>query len=635
MKIHTVTAGLLGLFLFPLGSCGPTLDSDWNRIDELDSRLGTISTLEADVSLTSKPVASAAKSDNEEVDQVEGLLALMSTGEPRDLTLAQVRRSTIENNLSIQSSLILPKVASQQLRAEQAKFESTLTASVEQSRVVAPSTGLGPLVNAETDTFVAVPALEVPLRTGGSVSLDWTLSTTESQFQNINDSFSGSQPGITFEQPLLRGAGLEYNEASIVIAGANLGVMRAEAQGAIINQLIRAEVAYWNLHLAWKLLEIDLSLYQTSRQLLDEQRRLVAKGGSSIANVYNFETLVASSVDSVIQSENQVRASVREVKVVMQDPTVTLDGSVALIPVSMPRLAGFDFNTRRLVVLALDNRTDLLELEFQQLSRTVEVMLRKNEVLPRLDLRASWTANGFDNSSSIHTANQELFRGNSRPGFMVGVSASIPLGNDVALANYQAAILQRLQSVADRRQMEILVTQEVLDAIDALEAGWNSILAVELQLRSADRFYKAYETLFNRGQIPSSNLTQALQELNDAKILKISAEVNYQIDLAQLALASGCLLGHAGVDWEGGLELERLEAPAPPPLEGIPSGVTNPLEDGHPTLQDMLDTMSRTKEFDGSDEEGAAADSDELPVPSSDAKPTPNAAGSESGSKAP
>ena len=634
MNMTAARVLVLALSSILLVSCTPPLESDWQRIDDLDSRLGTISTLDADNILKPLPKVTAPDSNAQEVDRVEGLLALMSTGMPRDLTLAQVRRSTIDNNLSIQSSLVLPEVAAQQLRAEQAKFESTLIASVEQSRTVAPTSAIGQLINAETNTFTAVPTLEVPLRSGGTLSLDWTISSTDATFEGANDTVSASQPAITLQQPLLRGAGLEYNEASIVIAGANLGAMRAEAQGAVINQLIRAEIAYWKLHLAWKLLEIDLDLYKTSRRLLDEQRKLVAVSASSIANVYNFEALVASTVDSVVQAEQQVRIAVREVKVVMQDPDVTLDGSVALTPVSEPRLVGFDFDTRRLVVLALENRTDLLELEFKQLSRTVEVMLRKNEVLPRLDLQTSWTGSGFDNSMSIPSATQNLFDNDSPSGFAVGVTASIPLGNDVALANYQAAILQRLQTVADRRQQEILVTKEVLDAIDALEAGWNSILTVELQLRAAKRFYTAYETLFNRGQIPSSNLTQALQELNDAKIQKVNAEVNYQIDLAQLALVSGCLLGHAGVDWEQSLDRERLDSPAAPPLEGIPSGASNTLEEGHPTLEDMLDALGST-DSSVSGEDAPPSDSDEQAAPSSLEQSTPNTAGSSPDTNAP
>ena len=187
MKIRTTTAGLLGLFLLSPFSCGRSIDTDWKRIDDLDSRLGTISTLDEDRILTPTPNVPTPDSDEAQVGRVEGLLALMSAGEPRELTLAQVRRSTIQNNLRIQSSLILPEVAAQQLRAEQAKFESTLTASVERSRIVAPDSAIGPLDEVETDTFTAVPTLEVPLRTGGRVSLDWTLSSDESQFRNATD----------------------------------------------------------------------------------------------------------------------------------------------------------------------------------------------------------------------------------------------------------------------------------------------------------------------------------------------------------------------------------------------------------------------------------------------------------------
>ena len=77
--------------------------------------------------------------------------------------------------------------------------------------------------------------------------------------------------------------------------------------------------------------------------------------------------------------------------------------------------------------------------------------------------------------NSYRRANEDLF--NEPDGWMVGVNLSVPLGNDVAIANLQAALLARLQSIADLRERRITVTAEVLDAIDALETGWDQILA--------------------------------------------------------------------------------------------------------------------------------------------------------------
>ena len=568
-----------------LAGCASAINNDWQELDALESRLGRIQTLDALDVTQSDPTQPAPMTDAQAEKQVESILSLMSAGVPREITISEVRRSTIENNLELQSSLILPEIATQRLRAERAKFQSTFTASVQQSRTIS--------TNLENDQFQAVPGLEVPLQTGGTVSLDWTI-TTEDYSGAVSGGTAASSPGITLQQPLLRGAGLEYNEASIVIAGANLGVARAEAQIGVINQVIRAEIAYWQLHQAWQMLQIDLELYETSKELLDQQRELVVANAGSIANVYNFETLAASSVDRVIQAEERVRRAVRAVKVIMQEPSMSLDASVALKPNTKLQLVGLEFDVRRLVESALQNRAELLELEFQQLSRTVETLMRKNETLPQLDLQAAWNANGFNQGLSISSATQDVFNGGSPDGWSIGINASIPIGNEIALANYQASILERLRTVADIRQQEILVTQEVLDAIDAIEAGWNSIVTVEFQVRAAQRFYKSYETLFKRGQIPSSNLTQALQTLNQAKIQRVVAEVNYQINLAQLAQATGCLLGHAGVDWTDDFDRERLEEPAKiDPLNGLPSGEGNVLEDGRPTLQDLINENRR------------------------------------------
>lgn len=577
--------------------CTSSVERDWARIDDLDARLGTVETLDGLGGATPRrsDASDPGRFDDpaDGAGMVESLLARMTTGEPREIGLSEVRRATIENNLAIQSSLIGPEIAAEGLRAERAKFESTFVASIVRGRTVNPAFYGDDTIDTETEIATATPALEVPLRTGGNVSLDWTFTTEENRTPTVeSEAFAGSVPGISLEQPLLAGAGLEYNEASIVIAGTRLGASRAEAQVAVVNEAIRAETAYWRLHLAWEVLRIDLEFYRTSKSLLETQRRLVAAKAGSIANVYNFEVAMASAVDRVIRSERDLRQAVRALKVVMQEPGLSLDGTVALRPDSTPRLVGFDFEPRVLVGAALENRAELLQLEYEQLARTVAVSMRANEMLPQLDLKAAWNANGFAAGRSIRRATSELFDGNEPDGWSIGIDARVPIGNEAAIARHRAAVLERLRAIADRRQREITVAQEVLDAIDQLDAGWDSILTTEFQVRAAERFYTAYKTLFNRGQIPSSNLTQALQSLNAARIQQVTSQVEYQIALANLAQATGCLLGHVGVDWAHDLDRDRLEAPSPSPLDGIPAGALGTLGEGGPTLQEMIDRDS-------------------------------------------
>ncbi len=59
------------------------------------------------------------------------------------------------------------------------------------------------------------------------------------------------------------------------------------------------------------------------------------------------------------------------------------------------------------------------------------------------------------------------------------------------------------------------------------------------------------------------NLAESLQSLAQAQTDAAHAEVSYQIALARLAKAAGCLLGHAGVEWAPLVDKERLDSPFP------------------------------------------------------------------------
>lgn len=502
------------------------LDAERRRIDELDLRTGPISTLAetAGASVNETPRGGGGEMTTR---TIESIIDLLDAGEPAKISLAEVTKATIQNNLGLQSSLVAPEIAAARLRGEQAKFEATFTASVTQGRTVSPVFFGDETIGVKSDSTNLVPAVNVPLRTGGSLSLDWTVVTQNNitGFQP-DQGTAVSQPGITLEQPLLRGAGFAYNEASIVIAETALGAERSDARLAVINEVVRAETAYWKTYQAWRILQVNLSLYRTARELLESQRRLVDQGTNSIANVYNFEVSLADAVETVIQSELTFRLAVRDLKVIMQRPGMTLDGTVALMPDTAPRLQTYDFNPRTLVAYALENRADLLRLEYELIGQSIQVMMSRNEMLPELDVTGAWNYNGFDsNGQSIATANTDLFRNDEPGGWSFGVTASVPLGNEVAIANYQSALLTRLQALAGVRERQITVTSEVLDAIDTLETTWDSILAARYRVEAARRFYAAYKTLFQRGQIPSSNLTQALEAVNAAEINQVRTEV--------------------------------------------------------------------------------------------------------------
>ena len=582
------------LMLFTgIAGCASPLDTDHRDVASIKKQLGTIQNLDQARGLTEgetlESILAAAKlkekqtaDDRLEIEKRLARIAeLVKPGKTIDFTLQETRRQTLQNNLSIQAVLLDPSIAKQAVRLQQAKFESTFSLSVTQSRTVAPGYNSASQGNptTETDYFVAVPSVTVPLRSGGDLSIDWT---TESSLNTTNDSSSGLaiiQPSVSITQPILRNAGYDYNESSIVIAKAQEAEAEAATQYSILSTLLAAETAYWTLYQAAETLAVQEDIYNYTKKTLDDTRIQVNAGFGSISSVYNFEVTLSSTVSNLLTAEDNLAMAIRNLKSTMQDPGISLDGSVAITATTKPILRAYEFDTTLLVDAAVRNRADLLELEAEQIAATIEVLAAKNQLLPELDFVGSYTVNGFDsNERSLNSARSNLFDGlrTTNPvGFSVGLTASVPLGNEAADANYQSALLSRLQAIASTRQQEITVATEVLNAIDSLEFGWQQILIARFEVAAANRNLEAMKTLFQLGQRTSTDLANAINLLAGARINSVTQDASYQIDLANLANTTGCLLGHAGVEWGDVSRLDLLENPqtlSPP----IPFDVADP-----------------------------------------------------------
>jgi outer membrane protein TolC len=566
-----------------LAGCASPLDTDQDDIRTIKEQLGTIQVLDEDRGLTEGAtlqslVDDLEKKDRDSKDRIEiekrlaRIAALAKAGESMDITLPETRRQTLQNNLSIQAVLLDPAIAKQAVRLQQAKFESTFNLSVTQSRTVAPLYNPPNSFTVESDLFVAVPSVNVPLRSGGNLSVDWTTATSLQSETTSASSNAQVQPGVSITQPILRDAGYDYNESSIVIAQAGEARAEAATQYSILNTLLAAETAYWNLYRAAETLKVQKDIFDYTKKTLDDTRTQVNAGYGSISSVYNFEVTLSTSVSQLLSAEDSLAIAVRSLKSTIQDPEISLDGSATIVPSTKPILRTFEFDKTLLVDAAVRNRADLLELEAAQIEATIEVLAAKNQLLPELDFIGRYNLNGFDPAGrSLPTARGDLFDGTTvknPAGFSIGVTASVPLGNEAADANYQSALFSRLQAIANTRQQEITVATEVLNAIDSLEFGWRQILVARYEVAAANRNLEAMKTLFQMGERTSTDLANAINLLALARINSVSQDANYQIDLANLAAATGCLLGHAGVEWKDASRLDLLENPQTlsPPL---------------------------------------------------------------------
>ena len=107
-----------------------------------------------------------------------------------------------------------------------------------------------------------------------------------------------------------------------------------------------------------------------------------------------------------------------------------------------------------------------------------------------------------------------------------------------------------MQRLSTRKLRELVIQQEVANALDRLEATWQRILASRQRAQLAGRNLEAEQRQFDLGLRTSTDVLDAQTRLADAQSAEILALTEYQIAQVDLAYATGTTLAASAVEWE-------------------------------------------------------------------------------------
>jgi outer membrane protein len=478
--------------------------------------------------------------------------------EKLELSLEEGRASALRNNLDLSVALVNPTIAAQEVSVEEARFESLFTLRAGYGHFDSPTASN--LSSAQSRNLSLFPAVRIPTRTGGSVSVGLPMNRNENdnQFSTLNPAFS-SDLEFSLSHQLLRGAGRRVDTAALRIAGYNLQATEAQTKLEVIRQLAAVDRSYWRLFQARRELEVAQQQYELAREQEGRAQRRTDAGLSPNIEVVRAQAGVADRLEAIIVAQNNVLLQQRELKRIINLPGLTLDTRTMVAPSTPPDPVEYVFDHEQLVAQALDNRMEMLELELRLAADAVNIAFARNQTLPLLALDYTYRINGLGGSS------QDSFRTLQRNNFEdweLGLTAEIPLGNEAARAQLRSAILQRLQRLSTREARRLAITQEVLNAIDAIDAGWQRVLAARQSVILNRRALEGEQRQFDVGGSTSTNVLDAATRLAEAEFSEARALADYQIAQVDLAFATGTLLGAAKVAWEPTAVPEDRSTPA-------------------------------------------------------------------------
>lgn len=482
--------------------------------------------------------------------------------ERADLTLEACRAAALEFNLNLKVALVDPTLAAERVGEEEARFDGAFTLRAGASRTDSPTAST--LSSAQNENQFIVPGVRIPTRTGGTVTVTMPISKNEN-----NNSFSTLNPAYTSDvefsisHPLLRGAGRRANSTGLRVRGYEEQASQSRTKLEVIRQLAAVDRSYWRLYQARRELEVRQQQYELAAEQLGRAERRQRAGAVSEIEVVRAQAGASSRLEAIIVAQNAVLLQQRELKRIINQPGLDLESRTLIAPATQPDPVEYVFDPPTLLVGALGNRMEMLELELQLAADAVRIESARNAALPLLTLDYTYRVNGLGASmqDTFHTLQRNNFAD-----WELGLTAEVPFGNDAAKSRIRQAILGRLARLATKGAREQAIRQEVLNAIDSLDAGWQRILAARQSVILNTRALQGEQRQFDVGSSTSTNVLDAAARLADAQSAEVRALTDYQIAQVDLAFATGTLLGAAKVEWT---PVERPALDTPDPAEEL------------------------------------------------------------------
>jgi len=511
------------------GCSAPILKED-PKIKALTTGLNTIDTVQpADLS-DSPPISveQATKEVTEQITEPNESIPVI------ELTLEQVRAATLANNLGLKIELINPAIAQRTLDAERARFEAAFSGSASYSA-------------SETDTGVSSTSndyrvgIDVPLYTGGLIEVGMPFGEFDS---DTSGGVAEAAVSVLFIQSLLRGGGTRINTHWIRIAGYQKHRIDARTKQEAINLLAAADIAYWNLYMARRDLDVSREQYKLAQDQLQHAQKKVAAGAVARTEIVRAESGLLSQVGSFINAETEVQDRQLDLQRIMNHQDMPLNANIRIDTKTEPSPLKLDVNPEKLVEVALSNRMDIIQWELQLAIEELYLELDRNEMLPELSLRY-----GYDAQTEAGDIGHALgaFGDKTSDTHYVSLSARIPLGNRAAKARLERARLEQLQNQIDYADYRQFIRQEVYNAVRSLNKRWRNILAAEKNVEAAFRTYRIEQSQFQIGAQTSTEVLRSAAVLAEAQLDRISALAGYEIAQIELARATGTLLGYSRI----------------------------------------------------------------------------------------
>jgi outer membrane protein len=539
----------------PFRKVNPIIHSMMRRIDPFMFQFmyrGKMGLFLSSLMLFQLTWAQASQSQSPKSSATPATIAESTDRKVLELSLSQTIQRVLENNRDIKNADLDRLLQRQDLREAEGKFQPKITpffaVGVNQSLSSSPEITLSsfndnpiaPLnpLNPTTPTNVTpspVPNAATETQRLGDrttwnrdVQVTGTLLTPiGTQISLTIDPITDPNVNLSLTQPLLRGAGLKVNQASVKIARVGDRRNALALQQILIDKVTETIVAYRAVIKAQESLRIQGIAIASKRRQLEVTQALVQAGRRPRADLIDAEKTVADSDRTLLIEQNNLAQAVSNLlRLLEADQTLQLmipQGEIdALVKAELPKMTR---SQAELVQIAYQRRIDYLQSQLGLETEQFNGQVVRNNQLWNLDLNSN-TNLGTQSSTSGRLVLTRTFGDRSR---------------DTELTRHQIRLTQAENRIAQVRET---VQQDVNDRLRDLTSNLSQVAAAQRAREFAEQQLSIAQERFKRRgtQTTIFEIIQKQDDLVIAQNNELSAKIDYLNAIANLEKAIGITL---------------------------------------------------------------------------------------------
>jgi outer membrane protein TolC len=400
-----------------------------------------------------------------------------------------------------------------------------------------------------------------------------------------NGSFDTYVEGA-FRQPLLQGAGVEYNRIAgpgakpgiyngVLVARIRTDISEADFEVGLRDFIANVENAYWDLYFAYRDLDVKI---QARDEALETWRRIRAlnlaggarKGGEADKEAqareqyFRFQGEVQDSLagrllegtrtyngspPGTFRANPGVQVAERRLRLLMNLPAT---GEQLIRPAEEPTLSPITFDWTTLMTEALVRREELRRQRWVVKSRELELVASRNFLKPNLDLVGRYRLRGFGHElgdtdpGEGASAYGNMFSAEHQE-WQVGAEFSMPFGFRQGHAAVRNADLRVSQARAILREAERTVVHELSAAVTEVDRAFTILQTDIYRAKAAKDQLQALEAVYEAKQEGFFEVLDFQRRLAEAVSHYYQSRVEYALAIRNVHFEKGSLLDYCNV----------------------------------------------------------------------------------------